>query len=116
MLATIRQFARDQADDAESIAIRATHRDFVLARVEAVSAALHTSRGRQAIRLLAADQAEHRAALESAFAVDDGQYALDLAGRLAWFWYRTGNIGEGLQFLRTALDLVAGTGGRPSLV
>ncbi|WP_280760970.1 ATP-binding protein [Prescottella agglutinans] len=108
MLATIRQFARDQADDAESIAIRATHRDFVLARVEAVSAALHTSRGRQAIRLLDVDQAEHRAALESAFAVDDGQYALDLAGRLAWFWYRTGNIGEGLQFLRTALDLVAG--------
>ncbi|WP_460973516.1 ATP-binding protein [Prescottella soli] len=108
MLATVRQFARDQADDAESIAIHATHRGFVLSRVEAVAAALHSSRGRQAIRLLAADQAEHRAALESAFAVDDGQYALDLAGRLAWFWYRTGNIGEGLQFLRTALDLVAG--------
>lgn len=108
MMATIRQFAREQADDAESIAIRAAHRGFVLARVESVSAALHTSRGRQALRLLAADQAEHRAALESAFAVDDAHYALDLAGRLAWFWYRTGNIGEGLQFLRTALDLVAG--------
>ncbi|WP_430331695.1 ATP-binding protein [Rhodococcus sp. ACT016] len=108
MLATVRRFAREQADDAESIAIRTAHRGFVLGRVEAVSTALRSSRGRQALGALAADQAEHRAALESAFAVDDAHYALDLAGRLGWFWYRTGNVGEGLKFLRTALDLVAG--------
>lgn len=108
MLATVRRFAREQADDAESIAIRAAHRAYVLARVEAVARMLRSARAGQAADLLAADQAEHRAALESAFAVDDAHYALELSGLLAWFWYRVGNVGEGLQFLRAALDLVAG--------
>ncbi|OQQ27110.1 transcriptional regulator [Prescottella equi] len=108
MLATVRRFAREQADDAESIGIRAAHRAYVLGRVEAISPLLRSARAGQAVDILAVDQAEHRAALESAFAVDDAHYALELAGRLAWFWYRIGNIGEGLQFLRRALDLVAG--------
>ncbi|QCQ90382.1 ATP-binding protein [Rhodococcus sp. SGAir0479] len=108
MLATIRQFAREQADDAESVAIRAAHRGFVAERVAGVAAAYRTTRAGHALALLARDQAEHRAALESAFEVDDPHYALELAGHLAWFWYRTGNVGEGLVFLRTALELVAG--------
>lgn len=108
MLATIRRFAVEQADDAESIAIGAAHRDFVLGRVKSVADALRSARAGQAFAMLMEDQAEHRAAFVSAFAVDDAHYALDLAGRLAWFWYRTGNIGEGLRFLRTALDMVAG--------
>ncbi|PTR30154.1 putative ATPase [Rhodococcus sp. OK519] len=108
MLATVRRFAREQADDAESIAIRAAHRAYVLARAEAIAPMLRSARAGLAVDMLASDQAEHRAALESAFAVDDAHYALELAGLLAWFWYRIGNIGEGLQFLRTALDLVAG--------
>lgn len=108
MVATIRNFARGQADDAESIAIRTAHRGFVSARVAGMAALLRSSRESHALALLARDQAEHRAALESAFAVDDAHYALELAGQLAWFWYRTGNVGEGLKFLRTALDLVAG--------
>ncbi|MGF7121006.1 ATP-binding protein [Rhodococcus sp. BE178] len=108
MLATVRRFAREQADDAEMIAIHAAHRAFVLARVESVAGALRSARAGQAMNMLGRDQAEHRAALESAFAVDDAHYALELAGGLAWYWYRVGNIGEGLQFLRTALDLVAG--------
>lgn len=108
MLATVRRFAREQADDAESIGIRAAHRAYVLARVESIAPLLRSARAGQAVDMLAVDQAEHRAALESAFAVDDAHYALELAGLLAWFWYRIGNIGEGLQFLRRALDLVAG--------
>lgn len=108
MLVTIRQFARAQADDAESIAVRAAHRGFVLARVAGIAASLRTTRAAHALTLLSRDQSEHRAALESAFEVDDAHYALELAGHLSWFWYRTGNVGEGLVFLRTALDLVAG--------
>lgn len=108
MLATVRRFAREQTDDAESIAVHAAHRAFVLARVESVAGALRSARAGQAMSMLAQDQAEHRAALQSAFAVDDAHYALELAGGLAWYWYRVGNVGEGLQFLRTALDLVAG--------
>ncbi|QBJ97841.1 transcriptional regulator [Rhodococcus sp. ABRD24] len=108
MLAIVRQFAREQADDAESIAMRTAHRSFVLNRVESVAAQLRSARAGQVMGLLATDQAEHRGALESAFAMDDAHYALALAGGLSWFWYRTGNIGEGLLFLHTALDLVAG--------
>lgn len=108
MLATIRQFARGQRDEAESIAVRAAHRQFVAARVASVSAALRSARAWRAIAVLTQDQAEYRAALESSFDVGDAHFALDLAGQLAFFWYRTGNIGEGLKFLRTALELVAG--------
>ncbi|RVW06041.1 ATP-binding protein [Rhodococcus spongiicola] len=108
MLASIRQFAREQADDAESVAIHAAHRAFVMSRVESAAGMLRSARAGHALTRLTEDQAEHRAALESAFAADDAHYALELAGYLSWFWYRTGNVGEGLKFLRTALDMVAG--------
>ncbi|WP_137725361.1 ATP-binding protein [Prescottella subtropica] len=107
MLSTIRRFARAQADDAESVAVRAAHRAYVLGRVAGVEESLRSARVGQAFTLLAGDQAEHRAAFESAFAVGDAHYALELAGRLSWYWYRTGNVGEGLKFVRTALDMVA---------
>ncbi|WP_305094463.1 BTAD domain-containing putative transcriptional regulator [Prescottella sp. R16] len=107
MLSTVRRFARAQVDDAEWVAVQAAHRDYVLGRVVGVEDSLRSARVGQAFTMLASDQAEHRAAFESAFAVGDSHYALELAGRLSWYWYRTGNVGEGLKFVRAALDLVA---------
>ncbi|GLW05219.1 hypothetical protein Misp01_03490 [Microtetraspora sp. NBRC 13810] len=105
LLGTLRDFATTRQDPAELAGAQAAHRAWVLARAEAAEARLRGHRAVPAIRLLIADQPEHRAAFTTALLAGDGEYALRLCAALSWFWYRRGHVAEGLGRLATAMEL-----------
>ncbi|WP_027345185.1 BTAD domain-containing putative transcriptional regulator [Hamadaea tsunoensis] len=105
MLVALRTFAAATLDPPAAAALAARHRHWVVDWVEAAEGGLRTFDAYAVIRRLEADQPEIRAALESALLDGDGTAALRIGGALHWFWYRRGQITEGLNWLRAALDL-----------
>jgi hypothetical protein len=103
MLETLRQYAlRELAPDDLALA-QERHRNWVLARAEAAEHHLRGPRAADMLARLSAEQAEIRAAFNSASAAGDGEYMLRLGGALYWFWYRKGHIAEGVSWLSDAL-------------
>ncbi|MFD6897483.1 BTAD domain-containing putative transcriptional regulator [Rhodococcus sp. NPDC060086] len=106
MLRTIKHFAAQQRTPVEEIRIVAAYLTRVLRRAVALAAELRGPGARDAVSELAADRAEHRAALTTALEHGDLHYVLELSGALYWFWYRKANVSEGLGFLRVAIERV----------
>ncbi|MEV4134983.1 BTAD domain-containing putative transcriptional regulator [Dactylosporangium sp. NPDC049742] len=104
MLRTLRQYAGRRLGDDERRAVRRRH----LARAAELAATadreLRGPHARWWLRALSAEQDDTRAALAFALGGEDPAAGLRLAADLAWFWYRTGHITEGLRWLRAGLD------------
>ncbi|MFF5232858.1 BTAD domain-containing putative transcriptional regulator [Dactylosporangium sp. NPDC000521] len=104
MLQTLRQYAGRRLGDDERRAVRRRH----LARIAELTATadreLRGPHARRWLRTLATEQDDTRAALAFALGGEDPATGLRLAADLAWFWYRTGHITEGLRWLRAGLD------------
>ncbi|SHN75913.1 AfsR/SARP family transcriptional regulator [Cryptosporangium aurantiacum] len=112
MLESLREYGTRLLRDTEQAAVRARHRAWV---VEACEEADRHWLGRDAVRWFARvrlEQANVRAAFESAIADGDATTALRLAGALGWYWYRFGHITEGIGWSSAALQLV-GDGPHP---
>ncbi len=103
MLQSIREFALARCEADELVRVRAAHRRCVLERSQLAAAHLRDARSAQMLDALAADVAEHRSAIASAFADGDPGYVLRLAAALYWFWYRRGFIEEGIEAITGAL-------------
>ncbi|MGX6510076.1 BTAD domain-containing putative transcriptional regulator [Rhodococcus sp. SJ-2] len=104
MLNTIKHFAAQQKTTDEGAHIAAAYRDHVVRRAVTLAAELRGASAREAVSELTADRAEHRAALTAALEHGDSHFLLELSGALYWFWYRDGNVSEGLRFLRAAIE------------
>lgn len=104
MLQTIKQFAAQQMLPEERERIASAYCAWVVRRATVLAAELRGSGARNAVSELVADSAEHRAVLTAAVDRGDSHYVLELSGALYWFWYRQGNVSEGLRFLRFGID------------
>ncbi len=117
MLETVRAFAQERLDaSGEAAAIRERHAEHFLRLASTAEPQLTSSRRRPWLQRLAADYNNLRMAL-SWFVLErpDADRALMLAGLLPWFWYFTGQFGEGRAWIRLALHL-AGEQRRDALV
>jgi predicted ATPase/DNA-binding SARP family transcriptional activator len=102
LLETVRQYAQARAGDDELAAYQRRHRAYVLRAVTQASGRTRRPDSAQALEELARLQPDQRAALASARAAHEHEYALELCAELSWFWYRRGHLHEG----------IAGTSGR----
>ncbi|MCC6174425.1 MAG: adenylate/guanylate cyclase domain-containing protein [Chloroflexi bacterium] len=110
MLETIREYALDQLEArGETTTIRRCHRDWYLDFAEQVSAELRGPRQAELLRLLEAEHANLRSALEWTIAEPDGVEAgADLVEALAWFWVVRGYIPEARAQVADLLEWTAG--------
>ncbi|MBW3634088.1 MAG: tetratricopeptide repeat protein, partial [Chloroflexi bacterium] len=108
MLETIREYGLEQlVHRGEDVAMRDTHRDWVLAFVKRT---IPATLGPGAATWLGRLEPEHdnlRAALAWALARRDGEAAFRLSGTLLSFWYMRGHIGEGRRWLEASLAIGA---------
>ncbi|MER5458961.1 BTAD domain-containing putative transcriptional regulator [Micromonospora sp. NPDC002389] len=107
MLELVREYANAALTEAERDRASARHRRWLLGLVEIGEQRLPTADGTGWLMRLSAERDNIRAALTSALATDDVLLAARICGALAWFWYRTGQIAEGLRWggrTLTALD------------
>lgn len=105
MLETIRQYALRTLSGDERVRWARRHLAWVVELAETAERRLRTFDGEQWLRRLRHEQANTRAALSHALAAGDGDSALCIAGALSWFWYRNGDVHEGIARLSEALDL-----------
>lgn len=108
MLETLREFAGEHLDEAESAALSSRHAEFFLALAEEAEPKLS---GAEQARWLGRLQTEHdnlRAALTwSKTNLGDADTGLRLAGALGQFWCQQGYIIEGRDWLAAMLSLAA---------
>ncbi|MFF3440617.1 BTAD domain-containing putative transcriptional regulator [Streptosporangium sp. NPDC002721] len=104
MLETIRQYALRALSGDERARWAGRHLAWTVELAETAGRRLRTFDGELWLRRLRYEQANTRAALGHALATGDGDSALRLAGALSWFWYRNGNVHEGIARLSEALD------------
>ncbi|WP_344745869.1 BTAD domain-containing putative transcriptional regulator [Streptosporangium vulgare] len=104
MLETIRQYALRALSDDERTRWARRHLAWAVELAETADRRLRTFDGELWLRRLRHEQANTRAALGHALTTGDGDSALRLAGALSWFWYRNGDVHEGIVRLSEALD------------
>ncbi|MFJ6198090.1 BTAD domain-containing putative transcriptional regulator [Micromonospora sp. NPDC092111] len=107
LLETIREYAsRMLAGEERDSAVR-LHRAWLLNLVELGAGRLSTADGGAWLRRFTAERDNIRAALSSAFDAGEPGTALRVCGALGWFWFRTGQIDEGLRWSRRTLAAVS---------
>lgn len=100
----VRTFAQERLEArGELDAARARHARWVADRVAVLAGDLHGPREAVVLSRLTAEQGNLTAALDHAFPTD-GELLGELVTHLWWFWFRTGQAGEGLARVRGALD------------
>jgi predicted ATPase/DNA-binding CsgD family transcriptional regulator len=108
MLETIREFARDQAPEADEVGLRDRHLAYFVALAERSEPQLRGPEQAAWIRRLAAEQADIRAALAWAQEAHRDESMLRLAAALRRrFWHDAGGLGEGLRWLEASLAVAA---------
>jgi predicted ATPase/DNA-binding CsgD family transcriptional regulator len=104
MLETIHEFARERLQESgEDEEIRRLHAEYFLALAEEAEPELN---GADQLAWLERLEAEHdnlRAALSWTLESGAAELAFRLAGTLAVFWYRRGDVAEGRRWLETVL-------------
>ncbi|MEV0729594.1 BTAD domain-containing putative transcriptional regulator [Polymorphospora sp. NPDC050346] len=108
MLESVRLYAAALLRDDELHDAQARHRSWLLGLVETGEQRLPTPDGDTWLIRLGLERDNIRAALASALAVGDPLCAARICGALAWFWYRTGQIAEGLRWGRRTLAALDG--------
>ncbi|WP_405087833.1 BTAD domain-containing putative transcriptional regulator [Microbispora sp. NBC_01389] len=115
LLESVAAYCADRlAEAGERERIRRRHRDHYLALAERAAPLLRGPEQRRTLRLLDAETANLRAALDHCLADGDAAAALRLTGALAWHWFLRGRLTEARRSLRAALSLAengAGHGG-----
>ncbi|WP_165781184.1 AfsR/SARP family transcriptional regulator [Streptosporangium minutum] len=104
MLETIRQYALRTLSGDERARWAGRHLAWAVELAETAGRRLRTFDGELWLRRLRHEQANTRAALGHALATGDGDSALRIASALSWFWYRNGDVHEGIARLSEALD------------
>ncbi|MEU9509718.1 BTAD domain-containing putative transcriptional regulator [Micromonospora sp. NPDC048170] len=111
MLNSIRHYAAGLLSDAERTAARSRHRAWLLGLVEAAEQRLLTADGAHWMQRLRRERDNVAAGLESALDAGDALGAARICAALAWFWFRTGQITDGIRWGRAAeaalLDRIA---------
>jgi len=112
MLETVREYAVEQLQaSGEYEDLRARHAAHFSAIAAKVEPQLMSAQREEALMLLRTELNNLRSAL--AWYLTDhpsGSAALDLAGRLPWFWYFAGLLSEGRRLLKAALALAGEKG------
>jgi predicted ATPase/transcriptional regulator with XRE-family HTH domain len=104
MLETIRAYAAEQlAASGEEATVRGRHAAYFLAVAERARPELHGPDQRTWLEQLDRDDDNLRAALGWALGADDREVALRLAAAVAPFWWKRGNVVEGLRWLDQVL-------------
>ncbi|MEV0230688.1 BTAD domain-containing putative transcriptional regulator [Nonomuraea sp. NPDC050786] len=104
MLESIRQYTLRALSGDERARWAGRHLAWVVELAETAERRLRTFDGELWLRRLRHEQANTRAALAHALATGDGDAALRIASALSWFWYRNGDVQEGIARLSEALD------------
>ncbi|MGP3918736.1 BTAD domain-containing putative transcriptional regulator [Nonomuraea sp. 10N515B] len=104
MLESIRQYALRTLSGDERARWAGRHLAWAVELAETAERRLRTFDGELWLRRLRHEQANTRAALSHALATGDGDSALRIASALSWFWYRNGDVHEGIARLSEALD------------
>ncbi len=105
MLETIREYAVEQLEaSGEADTIRRHHARYYLELVEMAEPAFFGGKWTVGLPRLEEEHENLRAALQEAFAGNEPELGLRLAGALAWFWYDHGHLSEGRHWLDTALS------------
>jgi predicted ATPase/DNA-binding SARP family transcriptional activator/DNA-binding CsgD family transcriptional regulator len=111
MLEPIRQYASEKLKEgSEGDEVRRRHAGFFLALAEEAEPRLRTPEDREWLELLEREHDNLRAALSWALERGEVDLALRLAGALGMFWFTQGYLGEGREWLETALA----KGGQPT--
>ncbi|WP_248965658.1 AfsR/SARP family transcriptional regulator [Sphaerisporangium perillae] len=106
MLETIRQYALRVLPAGERPHWEKRHLAWAVELAETADRRLRTFDDELWMRRLRREQANTRAALAHALVAGDGESALRIATALSWYWYRAGNVQEGMDWLTRALDAV----------
>jgi tetratricopeptide (TPR) repeat protein len=106
LLETVRHYAGERLREAgEVAAVRARHRDWVLALAEQAEPELRRPDQRMWLQRLETEHANLRAALERCGSEGGGaETEARLASALVWFWIKRGYLSEGRQCLEAALS------------
>ncbi|MET9555976.1 BTAD domain-containing putative transcriptional regulator [Streptomyces sp. NPDC006645] len=110
MLESVAAYAAERlAESGESAALRRRHRAYYTALAEGAEPHLRGHGQRRWLRLLDAENANMRAALDSAVRAGDAECALRLVNALAWYWHLRGRNNEARRSLTLALSIGADT-------
>ncbi|MEV0321451.1 BTAD domain-containing putative transcriptional regulator [Streptomyces sp. NPDC050658] len=108
MLESVAAYASEQlVRSGESAALQRGHRRYYTKLAERAEPQLRGPGQRQWLRLLDAENANLRSALESALRARDTECALRLVNAMAWYWYLRGRNGEAQRSLTQALSAAA---------
>ena len=103
-LETIREYGCEQlAEAGRDRDVRAAHARLMADLAEATSEALESATHERALKRLAADHENYRAALEQAIANGQSDVALRTVSALWWFWYLHGHYAEGRRWLEQVI-------------
>lgn len=110
LLSTIREFARGQVAEADTVGLRDRHLEYFVARAQSADELLRGPQQARWMRRLAAEQADIRAALTWAKEAHRDESLVRLASSLRRrFWYEAGGLREGSRWLDAAIDASART-------
>ncbi|MCC6195435.1 MAG: hypothetical protein IT518_13305 [Burkholderiales bacterium] len=107
ILETVREYAQDRLEaSGETLATRQRHAEWFLEFATMANSHITSARRRPWLQRLAADYNNVRSALSwLVLERPDPERALALAGALAWYWYFSGQYGEGRGWIRLAVSL-----------
>ncbi|AUI58342.1 BTAD domain-containing putative transcriptional regulator [Amycolatopsis sp. BJA-103] len=115
MLESVTAYCLERLTEAgEFDALQLRHRAYYTELAERAEPRLREHGQRRWLRLLDAEAANLRTALEGAVRAEDGGHALRLVNAMAWYWYLRGRNGEAERSL--ALALSVGADAPPALV
>jgi len=104
LLDTVRAYARAAlVESGEESDVASRHRSWYLALAETAGRELRGADQLAWLERLEANRDDLLAALERAYAADDIDAALRIAGSLAWFWFLHSHFDEGRQWLERLL-------------
>ncbi|MEW2356290.1 BTAD domain-containing putative transcriptional regulator [Spirillospora sp. NPDC029432] len=106
LLESVRAYSAERLEEAgEAGEIRRRHLRHHVALAERAEPYLYGHDQRAWLERLDRDAPNHRAALEAAVRLQEGDLALRLVNALAWYWFLRGRLNEGRRSLETALTL-----------
>jgi predicted ATPase len=104
LLRTLRGFADEHLDPDERERLRRSHLDWFVTLSERIGEELRGPDALEGLRRLLRETHNARTALDYATTAGHAEAAVRIAGSLAWYWFRRGEVAEGRRWLRQALD------------
>jgi predicted ATPase len=105
MLESLREYAQWRLSAEERQELAGRHLRWVARMTASLGSKLFGAEAAASFARLLREQDNVRAALACALERADGDAAVQIGGRLGWFWYRRGQVAEGRQWIEAALAL-----------